>query len=175
MSQLKLCISPVLQAHTCSPTNCLNNTLSQPTNQMKILFAAVKMANLKKSGKCLARTLGCVAWKRYILLSTFLEQTQILLLTRPTSAGIAPQYELAPTLLIAFRYNHAFEEHVNLCSKRHHTSAKQQDYYCCLPIMYVNFIYRKRKKVKLSRNRPWRPTGLWDVKDPTLSRQSAHS
>jgi hypothetical protein len=31
------------------------------------------------------------------------------------------------------------------------------------------------KKVKLSRNRPWRPIGLWDVKDPTLSRQSAHS
>jgi hypothetical protein len=29
-------------------------------------------------------------------------------------------------------------------------------------------------KVKLSRNRPWRPIGLWDVKDPTLSRQSAH-
>jgi hypothetical protein len=25
------------------------------------------------------------------------------------------------------------------------------------------------------RNRPWRPIGLWDVKDPTLSRQSAHS
>jgi hypothetical protein len=24
------------------------------------------------------------------------------------------------------------------------------------------------------RNRPWRPTGLRDVKDPTLSRQSAH-
>jgi hypothetical protein len=23
-------------------------------------------------------------------------------------------------------------------------------------------------------NRPWRPIGLWDVKDPTLSRQSAH-
>jgi hypothetical protein len=25
-----------------------------------------------------------------------------------------------------------------------------------------------------SRNRPWRPIGLRDVKDPTLSRQSAH-
>jgi hypothetical protein len=24
------------------------------------------------------------------------------------------------------------------------------------------------------RNRPWKPIGLWDVKDPTLSRQSAH-
>jgi hypothetical protein len=24
-------------------------------------------------------------------------------------------------------------------------------------------------------NRPWKPIGLWDVKDPTLSRQSAHS
>jgi hypothetical protein len=32
----------------------------------------------------------------------------------------------------------------------------------------------KVKKIKLSRNRPCRPIGLWDVKDPTLSRQSAH-
>jgi hypothetical protein len=24
-------------------------------------------------------------------------------------------------------------------------------------------------------NRPWRPIGFWDVKDPTLSRQLAHS
>jgi hypothetical protein len=24
-------------------------------------------------------------------------------------------------------------------------------------------------------NRPWSPIGLWDVKDPTLSRQSDHS
>jgi hypothetical protein len=31
-----------------------------------------------------------------------------------------------------------------------------------------------KNKVKLSRNRPWRPIGLWDVKDPTLSRQSVH-
>jgi hypothetical protein len=30
-------------------------------------------------------------------------------------------------------------------------------------------------KVKLSHNMPQRPIGLWDVKDPTLSRQSAHS
>jgi hypothetical protein len=36
--------------------------------------------------------------------------------------------------------------------------------------------YSKSKvKVNLPRNRPWRPIGLWDVKDPTLSRQSAHS
>jgi hypothetical protein len=33
---------------------------------------------------------------------------------------------------------------------------------------------KKNSKVKLSRNRPWRPIGLQDVKDPTLSRQSAH-
>jgi hypothetical protein len=33
---------------------------------------------------------------------------------------------------------------------------------------------KKKVKVKLSCNRPWRPIGLWDVKDPTLSRQSAH-
>jgi hypothetical protein len=30
---------------------------------------------------------------------------------------------------------------------------------------------KKVKKVKLSCNRPWKPTGLWDVEDPTLSRQ----
>jgi hypothetical protein len=32
----------------------------------------------------------------------------------------------------------------------------------------------KNEKVKPSSKRPWRPVGLWDVKDPTLSRQSAH-
>jgi hypothetical protein len=31
-----------------------------------------------------------------------------------------------------------------------------------------------KRKVKLPRNRPWRTIGMWDVKDPTLSRQSAH-
>jgi hypothetical protein len=31
-----------------------------------------------------------------------------------------------------------------------------------------------KKKVTLPRNSPWRHIGLWDVKDPTLSRQSAH-
>jgi hypothetical protein len=38
-------------------------------------------------------------------------------------------------------------------------------------------IYRKHipeDSKKYSRNRPWRPIGLWDVKDPTLFRQSAH-
>jgi hypothetical protein len=29
-------------------------------------------------------------------------------------------------------------------------------------------------RVQTPRDRPWRPIGLWDVKDPTLSRQSAH-
>jgi hypothetical protein len=33
---------------------------------------------------------------------------------------------------------------------------------------------KSKSKVKLSRNRPWKPMGLWDVKDPTLSRQSVH-
>jgi hypothetical protein len=33
----------------------------------------------------------------------------------------------------------------------------------------------KSKKQSYPCNRPWRPVGLWDVKDPTLSRQSAHS
>jgi hypothetical protein len=34
--------------------------------------------------------------------------------------------------------------------------------------------FASQLKVKLSRNRPWRPIGLWDIEDPTLSRQSAH-
>jgi hypothetical protein len=33
---------------------------------------------------------------------------------------------------------------------------------------------KKKKTVKLSRNRPWRPIGLEDVEDPTLTRQSPH-
>jgi hypothetical protein len=28
---------------------------------------------------------------------------------------------------------------------------------------------------KVKQSTPWRPIGMWDVKDPTLSRQSAHS
>jgi hypothetical protein len=31
-----------------------------------------------------------------------------------------------------------------------------------------------KKKKSYPSNRPWRPIRLWDVKDPTLSRQSAH-
>jgi hypothetical protein len=30
------------------------------------------------------------------------------------------------------------------------------------------------KKQSCPRNRPWRPIGLWDVEDPTLSRRLAH-
>jgi hypothetical protein len=30
------------------------------------------------------------------------------------------------------------------------------------------------KKNYYPRNRPWKPIGLWDVEDTTLSRQSAH-
>jgi hypothetical protein len=33
---------------------------------------------------------------------------------------------------------------------------------------------KSKSKVKLSRNRPWKPIGLRGVKDPTLSRQSSH-
>jgi hypothetical protein len=38
----------------------------------------------------------------------------------------------------------------------------------------VHIVLDKSEKVKLSRNRPRGPIGLWDVKDPTLSGQSAH-
>jgi hypothetical protein len=34
---------------------------------------------------------------------------------------------------------------------------------------------RRSKQKSYPCNRPWRPIGLWDVKNPTLSRQSAHS
>jgi hypothetical protein len=35
------------------------------------------------------------------------------------------------------------------------------------------FKKKKGKKQSYPHNRPWRSIGLWDVKDPTLSRQSA--
>jgi hypothetical protein len=35
-------------------------------------------------------------------------------------------------------------------------------------------LYKKKVKKSYPCNRPWRPVGLWDVKNPTLSRQSAH-
>jgi hypothetical protein len=35
-------------------------------------------------------------------------------------------------------------------------------------------VKEKRKNESYPRNGPWRPIGLSDVKDPTLSRQSAH-
>jgi hypothetical protein len=35
-------------------------------------------------------------------------------------------------------------------------------------------IMKERKKWSYPCNRPWRPIGLWDAEDPTLSRQSAH-
>jgi hypothetical protein len=34
---------------------------------------------------------------------------------------------------------------------------------------------KKLKEIFLRLNMPWRPIGMWDVEDPTLSRQSAHS
>jgi hypothetical protein len=41
---------------------------------------------------------------------------------------------------------------------------------------YWNSLFSKNlKKKKYPHNTPWRPIGLWDVKDPTLSRQLAHS
>jgi hypothetical protein len=41
--------------------------------------------------------------------------------------------------------------------------------------MLINKVPEVRKKESYPRNRPWRLRGLWDVKDPTLSRHSAHS
>jgi hypothetical protein len=38
----------------------------------------------------------------------------------------------------------------------------------CLSLQQV------KKKWKYPHNRPWRPTGLWDVEDPTSFRQSVH-
>jgi hypothetical protein len=34
--------------------------------------------------------------------------------------------------------------------------------------------YKRQKKKSYPRYRPWRPIGLFDTEDPTLSRQSAH-
>jgi hypothetical protein len=44
-----------------------------------------------------------------------------------------------------------------------------------VPKHMASRLIKVKVKVKLSRNRPWRPIGLRDVEDPTLSRQSAHS
>jgi hypothetical protein len=43
----------------------------------------------------------------------------------------------------------------------------------CDKIMLKRAAIKKSKAITITR--PWRPIGLWDVKDPTLSRQSAHS
>jgi hypothetical protein len=48
-----------------------------------------------------------------------------------------------------------------------------------LPLMVTSFLSLLHEQFKIKniypRNRPWRPIGLRDVEDPTLSRQSAHS
>jgi hypothetical protein len=36
-------------------------------------------------------------------------------------------------------------------------------------------VWSKKVKYSYPRNKPWRNIGLWDFKDPTLSRQSAQS
>jgi hypothetical protein len=41
-----------------------------------------------------------------------------------------------------------------------------------LPVCLFPCKLKKRKGY--DRSRPWRPIGLWDVKDPTMFRQSAH-
>jgi hypothetical protein len=51
-------------------------------------------------------------------------------------------------------------------------------YICVYPYTYAdmyNVSLKLSKKYSYPRNRPWRPIGLWDVKNSTLSRQSAHS
>jgi hypothetical protein len=50
------------------------------------------------------------------------------------------------------------------------TSPSRRKRYVCVCVFSEN---GKRKR-SYPRNIPWRPIGLWDVKDPTLSRQSAH-
>jgi hypothetical protein len=39
---------------------------------------------------------------------------------------------------------------------------------------HIGLLTLKGKKYSYPRNRPWRPTGLWDVEAPTFSRQSVH-
>jgi hypothetical protein len=41
-------------------------------------------------------------------------------------------------------------------------------------ILKGRVISKSKKVMRYPCNRPWRPIGLWDVKDPTLSRQSAY-
>jgi hypothetical protein len=39
---------------------------------------------------------------------------------------------------------------------------------------YAYKMHISKIQVSYNRNKPWRPIELWDVEDPTLSRQSAH-
>jgi hypothetical protein len=54
-------------------------------------------------------------------------------------------------------------------------------HYCFAPNSYILsthncfLILRNDFKLSYPSNRPWRPIRLWDVKDPKLSRQLAHS
>jgi hypothetical protein len=49
----------------------------------------------------------------------------------------------------------------------HHRIVLVKQYHLVVPLFLYHFFY--------PRNRPWRPIELRDVKDPTVSRQSAHS
>jgi hypothetical protein len=44
---------------------------------------------------------------------------------------------------------------------------------CCYSSKRVNDIIYKKESKEVYQSYPWRPIGLWDVKDRTLSRQSA--
>jgi hypothetical protein len=49
------------------------------------------------------------------------------------------------------------------------------EFYRHSPMCDHGLFLKSLNKIKTNRcNRPWRPVGLWDVEDPTMSTQSAH-
>jgi hypothetical protein len=52
-------------------------------------------------------------------------------------------------------------------------SAVTESARCHCPRLHNNNSQNVLYKINYPHNRPWRPIGLWDVKDPTLSRQSS--
>jgi hypothetical protein len=60
-----------------------------------------------------------------------------------------------------------FDSHTDGLSRMFEDKGAQAMSHTRMDALYTEYSY--------IRNRPWRPIGLWDVKDPTLSRQSADS
>jgi hypothetical protein len=89
----------------------------------------------------------------------------------------APPLQRLRVHLLKYLRNSEILTHIqSLVSKR--TSAPIHIHCSKFNFFRVYLIYQhsrvKEKKKSYPCNRPWRPIGLWDVEDPTFSRQSVH-